>query len=85
MNGEENSEDENLYWRPVLQFSRMKLQAALKKRGGLSKKKEREREKKNMEKDAWWTVLAKTAGKYREESMQTEDKFRCQQSVDRIL
>lgn len=37
-----------------------------------------------MQKDMW-TVLAKTAGKPREESVQTEDEFKYQQSVDRIL
>lgn len=37
-----------------------------------------------MEKDMW-TVLAKTSGEYREDPVQTEDKFNCQWSVDRIL
>ena len=46
------------------------------KRGGLSKKKKKERYEQNMEKDVW-TISAKIAGEYRGYLVQTEES-KCQ-------
>lgn len=56
--------------------SGIKFPSVLKKRGGLSKNKQKNQYEQNTEKDVW-TILAKIAGEYREYLVQTEES-KCQ-------